>query len=118
MNREVQLTWQGGIEPTLSAGLQYGEKSKQVLTIIRTMIGDVFLTGAPGRLRQIPLPGFVARMTDVNALYYGREPFFDIPTGKHRLQFRIQSGGDSILSREFRLRIPRDTEDNSDFELQ
>jgi hypothetical protein len=98
--------------------LQHGESYRKVPVVIRSGVGDLYLTGAPGRLRQIPLPGRTARMTDINSLYYSREPFVDVPSGVHPVRFRLVSGSDAILSDTFLLSVPPKNGDNRDFVLR
>lgn len=118
LQAETRLAWQGGIEPIEECNLQYGESYRKVPVVIRSGVGDLYLTGAPGRLRRIPLPGRTARMTDMNSLYYSREPFVDVPPGVHSIRFRLVSGSELILSDTFLLVVPPQSGDNENFILR
>jgi hypothetical protein len=111
----VQLTWRTGIEVTETVTLQHGDDWRVVPLIIRKdTIGDMWVTAAPGRLREFRVDAFEPRITDTEAILHNRN-LQTLRTVEHFVTIEVRSGQDVLRGSPLFLNIPKDEESNRSF---
>lgn len=115
-NRTVRLLWSGISGPQAQTTLRVGEDDQPVSIVVRGE-ADAMVSGDPVHRPHFPLPQYVARISDENALIH-RTQFTDLVPGIHRLTLRVLSGATEVAARSYRLHVPGPGEDNSGFVLE